>query len=114
MCYPLETMACVSKMQVIRTKVQAWVSSNRLRLNPAKREFICMGMREARTRIDKEAIAAAFPDLKRVVRVLGVLLNESLSMEEHKRTTWVPSASAGLTISIEQESCGKMYHSTPY
>jgi hypothetical protein len=82
---PSDALACVSKMQSIVEKVQNWMSSNRLRLNPEKTEFIWLGTRHTRSKIDREAIEAEFPNWKvqHVVRNLGVLLDEDLSMKEH-------------------------------
>ena len=84
-CHPSDALACVSKIQLIVQEVQTWMSSNRLRLNPEKTEFIWLGTGHARSKIDTEAIGLAFPNWKvqRVVRDLGVLLDEDLSMEEH-------------------------------
>jgi hypothetical protein len=84
-CHPSDALACVSKMEEIVKEVQTWMSSNRLRLNPDKTEFIWLGTGHARSRIDARAIEAAFPNwkTKRVVRDLGVLLDEDLSMDQH-------------------------------
>ena len=72
-------------MREIVKEVQTWMSSNRLRLNPDKTEFIWLGTGRARSKIDAQAIEAAFPNwkTKHVVRDLGVLLDEDLSMDQH-------------------------------
>lgn len=80
-------LACLAKMQTIILKVQAWISSNRLRINPKKTGFLWSGIRQARERIDRDGTTGKFPDweVKHVAWNLevGLLLNEHLPMEEH-------------------------------
>src|SRR5688572_8477498 len=83
--HPMHWRVCQKSRQLSRKCMQTWMFSSRLRLNPDKTEFIWPGTDQARSWIDTWAIDAAFPNWKvqRVVRDLGVLLDEDLSMEEH-------------------------------
>ena len=61
------------------------MSSNRLRLNPSKTQFIWLGTRQQLAKLDMSALAAVFPDLtfSSVVRDLGVTLDQELTFASH-------------------------------
>lgn len=64
-----------------------FMQSNRLRLNPAKAEFICLELLYARAKMNLETMATAFHwlETQHVVRYLGVLIyiDEELCFKEH-------------------------------
>jgi len=43
--------------------LEAWMSSNRLRLNSSKTQFIWLGTRQQLAKIDLEALAQEFPQI---------------------------------------------------
>ena len=65
--------------------LKAWMSSNRLRLNSAKTQFIWLGTRQQLAKLDMAALAAAFPlfTFSSVVRDLGVTLDQELTFAPH-------------------------------
>src|SRR6218665_1875304 len=68
-------------MTFIMGAIEAWMSSNRLRLNSAKTQFIWLGNRQQLARLDMAALSAAFPLLtfSSAVRDLGVTLDSELT-----------------------------------
>jgi Reverse transcriptase (RNA-dependent DNA polymerase) len=87
-CQPSEAHLCVSRILETIDGIQTWMSSNRLRLNAAKTQFIWLGSQRRLSHIDRTAIRASFPnfDTLPVVRDLGVLLDEELTMANHVNT----------------------------
>jgi len=65
--------------------LDAWMSSNRLRLNPAKTKFIWLGNRKQLAKLDLAALATEFPSyaFSTTVRDLGVLLDQELTLAPH-------------------------------
>src|SRR5688572_21728971 len=65
--------------------LEAWMSSNRLRLNPSKTQFIWLGTRQQLAKLDLSTIAADFPQFvfSSVVRDLGVTLDQELTFAPH-------------------------------
>src|SRR5678816_1555243 len=61
------------------------MSSNRLRLNPAKTKFIWLGNRKQLAKLDLAALATEFPSyaISTTVRDLGVLLDQKLTLAPH-------------------------------
>src|SRR3984885_644618 len=84
-CSPYNALQCISKVMESINGIQNWMSSNRLRLNPAKTQFIWLGSRWRLSNIDKDAILRTFPNFVslHVVRDLGVMLDEELTMADH-------------------------------
>src|SRR6218665_961694 len=64
---------------------ETWMSSNRLRLNSAKTQFIWLGTRQQLARLDMAALSDAFPILtfSSAVRDLGVTLDCQLTFATH-------------------------------
>jgi hypothetical protein len=62
-----------------------WMSSNRLRLNASKTQFIWLGNWQQLKKIDPQAISADFPHFvfSTSVRNLGVVLDQELTFSEH-------------------------------
>lgn len=69
-------------MQVIIVKVQAWVSSDWLRLIQGKTEFTWQGTIQTWAKIEREVIPSAF-SICLLSEHIRVLLDEDLSMEAH-------------------------------
>src|SRR6218665_2872833 len=71
-------------MQAIET-LQSWMSSNRLRLNPTKPQFIWFGTRQQLAKIDLELLATKYPHFtfSSSVRDLGVTLDHELTFSQH-------------------------------
>ena len=65
--------------------LEAWMSSNRLRLNSAKTQFIWLGTRQQLAQLDMAALSVAFllPTFSSAVRDLGVTLNFELIFVTH-------------------------------
>src|SRR6218665_149927 len=65
--------------------LQAWMSSNRLRLNPTKTQFIWFGTRQQLAKIDLGSLAIKYPHFtfSSSVRDLGVTLDQELTFVRH-------------------------------
>ena len=63
-------------------RVNNWMSSNRLRLNPDKTEFIWFGTRYQMSKLNPRSISV-IPSSSTSVRDLGVMLDSELTMEGH-------------------------------
>ena len=61
------------------------MSSNRLRLNSSKTQFIWLGTRQQLAKVDLEAISGEFPQFtfSTSVRDLGVTLDQELTFKRH-------------------------------
>src|SRR6218665_2295803 len=61
--------------------LNAWMSSNRLLLNPQKTQYIWLGPRQQLDKLDSESLSAEFPTFlfSTSVRDLGVILDQELS-----------------------------------
>jgi len=61
------------------------MSSNRLRLNPHKTQYIWLGTRQQLDKLDSKSLSAEFPTFlfSTSVRDLGVILDQELSFAEH-------------------------------
>lgn len=62
-----------------------WMSSNRLRLNPLKTQYIWLGTRQQLAKLDLVSLSHEFPTFvfSTSVRDLGVILDQELSFAEH-------------------------------
>ena len=65
--------------------LSAWLSFNRLRLNPLKTQFIWLGTRQQLAKLDLNLLAAEFPliSFSTSVRDLGVILDQELTFTKH-------------------------------
>src|SRR6218665_2986930 len=63
----------------------AWMSSNRLPLNPSKTQYIWLGTRQQLAKLDLAAMAVRFPHIafSLTVRDLGLTLNQQLTFAPH-------------------------------
>ena len=65
--------------------VSDWMSSNRLRLNLDKTQFLWLGSREQLTRLDDAQLTTLLPALTELTsaRDLGVIIDRELSFDPH-------------------------------
>lgn len=66
-------------------QIQEWLSANRLKLNPSKSELICLGQKRQIKKVMLDRVRVGSDQILRskVVRNLGVFLDEDLSMADH-------------------------------
>ena len=82
-----DAISLVEKMQMTSEVIGAWMSSNRLRLNPGKTQFIWVGTRGQLSKVDLSYLQHLFPGVSfsTTVRDLGVTLDQELTFSEHVR-----------------------------
>ena len=75
-------LACVSE-------IESWMSSNRLKLNASKTEFIWIGTRRQLSKVEEEALMVGGQSITLMVKVrdLGVFIDRELTMEAHVSNT---------------------------
>ena len=75
-------LACVSD-------IESWMSSNRLKLNASKTEFIWIGTRQQLSKVEDEALMVCGQSVTPMVKVrdLGVFIDRELTMEAHVSNT---------------------------
>src|SRR6218665_2339793 len=80
-----EAISLVEKMLLVSDVIGAWLSSNRLRLNPGKTQFIWVGGRVQLSKIDLSILLERFPGVlfSTTVRDLGVTLDQELTLSRH-------------------------------
>ena len=73
------------RVTLVHKLISNWMSSNRLRLNASKTQFIWLGNGQQLKKIDPQAISADFPNFvfSTSVRNLGVVLDQELTFSEH-------------------------------
>ena len=66
-------------------KIEGWMSSNRLKLNQNKTQYIWIGTQFQLARINKQQLARMFPgvDFLESVVDLGVVIDQELKMDRH-------------------------------
>ena len=66
-------------------KVDAWMSSNRLKMNADKTQLICLGTRQQldKLTVTELSLLSARVQLSTTVSDLGVLIDGQLSMADH-------------------------------
>src|SRR6218665_1742197 len=76
-----EAISLLEKMLLVSDVIGAWLSSNRLRLNPGKTQFIWVGGRVQLSKIDLSILLERFPGVlfSTTVRDLGVTLDQELT-----------------------------------
>ena len=86
-CFASDAMAAVRAMILATGALVAWMSSNRLWLNPSKPQYIWLGTRQQLAKLDLAAMAASFPhilySLLVTVRDLWVTLDKELTFVPH-------------------------------
>src|SRR6218665_2697183 len=80
-----EAISPVEKMLLVSDVIGAWLSSNRLRLNPGKTQFIWVGGRVQLSKIDLSILLERFPGVlfSTTVRDLGVTLDQELTLSQN-------------------------------
>ena len=75
-------LACVSE-------IESWMSSNRLKFNASKPEFIWIGTRQQLSKVEEEALMVGGQSITPMVKVrdLGVYIDRELTMEAHVSNT---------------------------
>src|SRR6218665_2309673 len=84
-CSASEAASAIRTMSQATDALIAWMSSNRLLLNPHKTQYIWLGTRQQLDKLDSESLSAEFPIFlfSTSVRDLGVILDQELSFAEH-------------------------------
>ena len=84
-CSVRDALSAVRSMSRATDTLSAWLSSNRLRLNPLKTQFIWLGTRQQLAKLDLNLLAAEFPliSFSTSVRDLGVILDQELTFTKH-------------------------------
>ena len=80
-----DAVRAFTQLRSTLTKVQDWMSSNRLKLNPSKTQFIWFGIRVQIAKIDKQELIQQFPGVvfHSSVVDLCVIVDEELKMDSH-------------------------------
>ena len=78
----IRLLACVSE-------IESWMSSNRLKLDASKTEFIWIGTRRQLSKVEEEALMVGGQSITPMVKVrdLGVYIDRELTMEAHVSNT---------------------------
>jgi len=84
-CLPSNAISAVRVMSGTMDALEAWMSSNRLRLNPSKTKFIWLGTRKQVAKLDFTTLTSEFPHyaFSTTVRDLGVQLDQELTFTPH-------------------------------
>src|SRR6218665_714884 len=84
-CRPANASLVVGEMGHVLGKFETWMSSNRLRLNPAKTKFMWLGTRQQLAKLNLDALANKFPSytFSATARDLGVLLDQEVTFAQH-------------------------------
>ena len=82
-CKASEAMHVLTELEKTITEIKDWMSSNGLKLNPSKTQYIWIGNKKQK--IDRRALLQCFPGivLETSIIDLGVVINEKLKMDAH-------------------------------
>ena len=80
-----EAESIISRVTECITDIYTWMSSNRLKLNSDKTQFIWLGSRYQRQKVDITSIQLGISEVKFQSNVndLGVIIDDLLSMKDH-------------------------------
>ena len=80
-----EAMHTLTELVNTIAEIKDWMSSNRLKLNPSKRQYIWIGNKIQLAKIDRHALLQRFPGIVFETSVidLGVVIDEELKMDAH-------------------------------
>ena len=84
-CKANEATEAVRRLQSTLSEIGDWMSSNRLKLNPSKTQWIRIGTRMQLAKIDQNELLERFPGIvfgSSVVE-LGVVIDQELKMDAH-------------------------------
>src|SRR6218665_3982386 len=84
-CLASEALVTLNAMNRTMGALGSWMSSNRLRLNLLKMQFIWLGTRQQLAKLDVVALTPAFPHFtfSSTVRDFGVTLDQELTLAPH-------------------------------
>ena len=84
-CVPTDSVQLSQRVLLAIETIGTWMSSNRLRLNPDKTQYIWFGTRQRLKNRDIRGLTALSSSLVETSSVcdLGVILDSELTMEEH-------------------------------
>src|SRR6218665_3088654 len=84
-CLASDAMVAIQTMTLATGALVAWMSSDRLRLNPSKTQYIWLGTRLQLAKLDLAAMAVSFPHkaFSLTVRDLGLPLDQPLTFAPH-------------------------------
>src|SRR6218665_341151 len=87
-CPASDALVTASAMSRTMETLEPWMSSNRLRLNPHKTQFIWLGTRPPLAKLDMVSLHSPFPyfTVPSTVRDLGVPLDQELTLAPHIRS----------------------------
>ena len=134
-CPAAKAATAAHSMQLAIDSLGGWMSSNRLRLNPSKTQFIWLGTRQQLAKLDLCALSTQFPlfTFCTSVRDLGVILDQELTFTQHVNSvsrscfyqlrqlrvisrTLTPSAAATLVhafVASRLDYCSSLYVGLP-
>jgi hypothetical protein len=86
-CKADDQHSAVTRLLACIAEVNRWMSSNRLKLNADKTEFIWLGTRQQLSKISSQPLAVGGQNVTPVhsVRDLGVILDSQLTLDTHAR-----------------------------
>ena len=84
-CKANEATEAVRRLQSTLSEIRDWMSSNRLKLNPSKTQWIWIGTRMQLAKIDRRELLERFPGIvfESSVVDLGVVIDQELKMDAH-------------------------------
>ena len=84
-CKASEAMHALTELVNTIAEIKDWMSSNRLKLNPSKTQYIWIGNKIQLAKIDRQALLQRFPGIVFETSVidLGVVIDEELKMDAH-------------------------------
>ena len=84
-CKANEATEAVRRLQSTLSEIRDWMSSNRLKLNPSKTQWIWIGTRMQLAKIDMRELLERFPGIvfESSVVDLGVVIDRELKMDAH-------------------------------
>jgi hypothetical protein len=87
-CEAADQRSATDRLLACIADVNKWMSSNRLKMNAEKTEFIWLGTRQQLCKIIRHPLVVGGQDvaLVQVARNLGVILDDQLTMDAHART----------------------------
>jgi len=86
-CEAVDQHSASTRLLAYITEVDRWMSSNRLKLNAEKTEFIWLGTRHQLTKLSSQSLAVGDQCVVPVhsARNLGLILDDQLTMDAHAR-----------------------------
>ena len=84
-CKGNEATEAVRRLQSTLSEIRDWMSSNHLKLNPSKTQWIWIGTRMQLAKIDRRELLERFPGIvfESSVVDLGVVIDQEMKMDAH-------------------------------